>query len=177
MISIMVTDKDIRFMQVALEMARSALSKGEFPVGCVIADNARVVSRGHRTGTSGGPGNEIDHAEINALRVLNDIEPAVDRSTLSIYCTMEPCLMCFSAILLSGISRIIFAYEDIMGGGTQSDRSGLAPLYRDTQVTVLSGVLRQPSLELFRQFFSTSGNTYWADSELCRYTLEQMQSR
>jgi len=177
MISNTVANNDIHFMKVALEMAQTALAKGEFPVGCVIADPTGVVSRGHRTGTSGGPGNEIDHAEINALRVLNEFEPTIDRSTLSIYCTMEPCLMCFSAILLSGIPRIIFAYEDVMGGGTQGDRSGLTPLYRDAQVTVLSGVLRQPSLELFRQFFSASGNTYWADSELCRYTLDQAQSR
>jgi tRNA(adenine34) deaminase len=43
--------------------------------------------------------------------------PDIDRSTVTMYCTMEPCLMCFSAILLSGIGRIVYAYEDVMGGG------------------------------------------------------------
>ncbi|MCB2147032.1 MAG: nucleoside deaminase [Deltaproteobacteria bacterium] len=157
----------------ALDLARTALAEGEFPVGCVIADGDNVVARGHRTGTTAGSGNEIDHAEINALRHLSGDMPDGDRSTLTLYCTMEPCLMCFSAIVLSGIVRIVYAYEDVMGGGTGCDRSKLPPLYRDAQLTVISGVLRENSLALFRQFFADSGNPYWADSLLSRYTLNQ----
>lgn len=170
------TETDILFMNAALEMAQTALAKGEFPVGCVIADASTVVARGHRTGTAAGADNEIDHAEINALRTLNHVQSDIDRSQLSIYCTMEPCLMCFSAIILSGIPRIVYAYEDVMGGGTRCDRSGLAPLYRDARMTVVAGTLRMPSLKLFQQFFSLPGNTYWADSQLCRYTLRQSHS-
>ena len=119
---------DTVFMSAALGLAQTALADGEFPVGCVIADDEIEVARGHRTGTAAGSVNEIDHAEINALRRLSDDMPDIDRSRLTIYCTMEPCLMCFSAILLSGIGRIVYAYEDVMGGGTGCDRSGLAPL-------------------------------------------------
>lgn len=165
--------KDVRFMTAALDMARDALARGEFPVGCVIADDTAVVIRTHRMGTAAGGGNEIDHAEINALRHLSEVRPLPDISRLCIYCTMEPCLMCFAAIVLSGIPRIVYAYEDVMGGGTRSDRSGMAPLYRDAGVTVVPGVLRSSSLRLFQRFFATSGNTYWADSPLCRYTLGQ----
>jgi tRNA(adenine34) deaminase len=100
----------------------------------------------------------------------------MDRSRLTIYCTMEPCLMCFSAIMLSGIGRIVYAYEDVMGGGTGCDRSTLSPLYRDTHLTVVAGVLREKSLSLFQRFFADSGNPYWADSLLSRYTLNQPTS-
>ncbi len=165
--------KDAVFMTEALGLAQMALADGEFPVGCVIADGDSVVARGHRTGTAAGSGNEIDHAEINALRHLSSDMPDVDRSTLTLYCTMEPCLMCFSAIVLSGIIRIVYAYEDVMGGGTGCDRSGLPPLYRNAQLTVISGVLRENSLALFQQFFADSGNPYWADSLLSHYTLNQ----
>lgn len=167
---------DTVFMSAALGLAQTALANGEFPVGCVIADGAIEVSRGHRTGTAAGSINEIDHAEINALRRLSDGMPAIDRSTLTIYCTMEPCLMCFSAILLSGIGRIVYAYEDVMGGGTGCDRTGLPPLYRNAQLTVISGVLRTDSLLLFKQFFADPANPYWADSLLSRYTLAQTAS-
>ena len=168
-----VSVKDTVFMTAALDLAQTALADGEFPVGCVIADGDTVVAQGHRTGTAAGSGNEIDHAEINALRHLYGAMPDIDRSRLTIYCTMEPCLMCFSAILLSGIGRIVYAYEDVMGGGTECDRSGLPPLYRDAQLTVISGVLRENSLALFQRFFVDSGNPYWADSLLSRYTLDQ----
>jgi len=171
-----VSAADTVFMSAALGQAQTALADGEFPVGCVIADEEVEVARGHRTGTAPGSVNEIDHAEINALRRLSDDVPDVDRSTLTIYCTMEPCLMCFSAILLCGIGRIVYAYEDVMGGGTGCDRSGLPPLYRNAQLTVISGVLRTNSLLLFKQFFADPVNRYWADSLLSRYTLAQALS-
>ena len=167
-------DTDTQMMIEALALARQALSDGEFPVGCVIAAGDTIVARGSRTGTSTGPGNEIDHAEINAIRQLNRSHPNLDRSTLAIYSTMEPCLMCFSAILLSGITRIVYAYEDVMGGGTGCDRSGLPPLYRDARLTVTADVLRERSLALFHRFFADSGNPYWSGSLLCRYTLNQL---
>ncbi|MDX2451673.1 MAG: nucleoside deaminase [Desulfosarcina sp.] len=160
-------------MTAALDLAQTALADGEFPVGCVIANSDTVVARGQRTGTAAGSGNEIDHAEINALRRLCGTGPHLDRSKLTIYCTMEPCLMCFSAVVLSGIGRIVYAYEDVMGGGTECDRSAWPPLYRDAQLTVIAGVLRANSLVLFQRFFTDSGNPYWADSLLSRYTLDQ----
>lgn len=165
--------KDTVFMETALDLAQSALARGEFPVGCVIADGDTVVAQGRRTGTAAGSANEIDHAEMHALRCLYDTRPTLDRSTLSIYCTMEPCLMCFAAIILSGIGRIVYAFEDVMGGGTGCDRSGWSPLYRDARLTVVPGVLRMRSLTLFKRFFAASGNPYWADSRLSRYTLDQ----
>jgi len=167
------TNVDARMMAEALKMAAQALDQGEFPVGCVITERDNVLARGQRTGTATETGNEIDHAEINALRQLGLIAPHVDRSRLVLYSTMEPCLMCFAAIMLSGIGRIVYAYEDAMGGGTGCDRSAMAPLYRDAQLTVTAGVLREQSLVLFRRFFEASGSAYWADSLLCRYTLDQ----
>jgi len=169
--------KDADWMRAALDLARSALADGEFPVGCVIADGETVVARGHRTGTTAGSGNEIDHAEMNALRRLYGDAADIDRSKLTIYCTMEPCLMCFSAIVLSGIGRVVYAYEDVMGGGTGCDRSALPSLYRGAQLTVISGVLRADSLMLFQRFFNDSVNGYWADSLLSRYTLNQHVSQ
>lgn len=165
-------------MAEALILAEEALDCGEFPVGCVIADREAVVARGHRTGTVAGAGNEIDHAEINALRQLCQMETNLaatnhDRSALTLYATMEPCLMCFSAILLSNVQRIVYAYEDVMGGGTGLDRSSLPPLYRDARLTVIPGVLREESRLLFRRFFAASGNAYWADSPLSRHVLSQ----
>jgi tRNA(adenine34) deaminase len=164
---------DTGFMKAALDLARTALSGGEFPVGCVIATTDRVVASGQRSGTTGGTENEIDHAEINALRALWGDMPHVEYSGLTVYCTMEPCLMCFAAIVVSGIKRIVYAYEDVMGGATQCDRSSWPPLYRDAQLTVIPGVLRKNSLALFQRFFANAGNPYWADSLLSRYTLDQ----
>ncbi|MDA8405164.1 MAG: deaminase, partial [Desulfobacteraceae bacterium] len=97
---------DAWLMGQALRQAKQALSAGEFPVGCVIADEKNILAVGLRQGTSGGQANETDHAEIVALRRLVDAAGNKTAGPLSVYCTMEPCLMCFGAILISGIHRI-----------------------------------------------------------------------
>lgn len=164
---------DDKCMALALKAAEVALALGEFPVGCVIMRGADVVVTGARRGTGDGGkrASELDHAEILALRSLESMD--IDREELTLYCTMEPCLMCFAAIMLSGIKKVVFAYEDVMGGGAMCDRSSLSPLYCDCGIRVISGVMRGKSLDLFYRFFSDPENVYWKGSLLEQYTLEQ----
>jgi len=164
------------FMETALAEARNALENGEFPVGCVMVHNGAVVARGQRQNSgaeAGRPANEIDHAEVLALRELLTHHPQVPPGEVTVYATLEPCLMCYATLLISGIRTIVYAYEDAMGGGTGIRLSELTPLYREMQVTVIPHVLRRQSLALFKQFFRASGNDYLGDTLLARYTLEQ----
>lgn len=163
------------FMEQALEQARNAFDQGQFPVGCVIVQDDRVIASGARTGTSGDLSffSEIDHAEIRALKALESLDIRFIPERAVLFCTMEPCLMCFAAILLTGIRTLVFAYEDVMGGGTGLYREHLTPLYRDAQITIVSHVLRKKSLDLFYNFFNKEANLYWKDSLLELYTLDQ----
>jgi len=162
-----------RFMTLAITQAKAALDRGEFPVGCVIVGDNAVIATGARQGTAAGGINETDHAEMVALRRLEAAGPAADRSPLAVYCTMEPCLMCFGAILIAGIGTLVWAYEDAMGGGTRCDRSTMTPLYRDRRITIVPGILRTESLALFKTFFRNPDNPYRAGSLLAEYTLAQ----
>lgn len=164
---------DHRFMRQALLQARQALDAGEFPVGCVIVHGNRIVACGARRGTRAARPNEIDHAEITALRALEAAAPAPAHEDLVAYCTMEPCLMCFAALTLNRIGKVVYAYEDVMGGGTACDFTKLPPLYRRLKPQVLGGVLRAESLALFQAFFADPANAYWHGSRLALYTAEQ----
>lgn len=161
------------YMQFALNQARTALANGEFPVGCILVSNDAVVAQGRRSHSRNKETNELDHAEITALRDLLEKEPEIDRATIIAYSTMEPCLMCYATLILNGVTRIVYGYEDAMGGGTNLDLSQLPPLYRDMQVSITPHVLRTESLQLFKDFFSDPQNNYWQDSFLARYTLRQ----
>ena len=162
------------FMGKALELARNAFEKGEFPVGCVMVCREKVVVSGARLGTTTGNGkNELDHAEMVALRRLIDLEEPVNHGDVTVYCTMEPCLMCYAALMLAGIGRVVFAYEDVMGGGSAVELSRLKPLYKNSTITVVGGVRRTESLSLFHAYFSNPANHYWKDSLLAEYTLAQ----
>lgn len=162
-------------MALALAQAQSAYDDGQFPVGCVIVQDDAVIASGARSGTAGEISffSEIDHAEIRALKALEGFGEGFRPKDAVLYCTMEPCLMCFSAILLSGIKTVVFAYEDVMGGGTGVDLNTAGPLYRNTGVRIIPHVLRQKSLDLFYKFFNKEHNLYWKDSLLSAYTLEQ----
>jgi tRNA(adenine34) deaminase len=168
-----VAEDHVYYMQHALRLAKQALEEGEFPVGCIMVYNGRVIAQGQRVGTRQASPGELDHAEIIALRQLESLNEPVDRSRIKLYATLEPCMMCFGALLISGIGTIVYAYEDAMGGATACDRRKLPVLYRDSAVRIIPGISRQQSLELFRAFFSDPHLDYWRDSHLARYTLSQ----
>ena len=162
------------YMQLALEEAGKALAAGEFPVGCVMVHDGSVVSKGKRINSRAPDDNELDHAEILALRDLTAKHPEIERNSIVVYSTMEPCLMCYTTLLLNGIRTFVYAYEDVMGGGTNLDLQNLSPLYRGMKVTVTGQILRRRSMELFHAFFTNQDNTYWQGSPLAHYTLAQL---
>ncbi|CAK8711634.1 Nucleoside deaminase [Candidatus Electrothrix laxa] len=168
--------EDEKFMRQALIEARQALDAGEFPVGCVLVQDCEIIGRGHRQNSEGASTNEIDHAEMVTLRSLLAEQPRINCRDITVYSTMEPCLMCYSTLLLSGVRRFVWAYEDMMGGGTNLPLHQLAPLYQDMQIEVelVPDVLRKESLSLFACFFK--GYSYHQDSLLAEYTLAQYQS-
>lgn len=159
------------FMAEAIAEARLALASGDFPVGCVLVADDAIVGRGRRKNSGEGARNELDHAEVDTLRRLIKSSPGFDCTRLTVYSTMEPCLMCFSTMLLSGIRTYVWAYEDIMGGGTSLPLHQLNPLYVQMDVELVPGVLRQSSLKLFQDFFRKY--SYWEESMLSEYTLAQ----
>jgi tRNA(adenine34) deaminase len=163
-----------KYMREALLEAREALAAGEFPVGCVMVHEEKIVSRGRRINSRAPDDNELDHAEIMALRKLLAQHPEIERSQIVVYSSMEPCLMCYVTLILNGIRSIVYAYEDVMGGGTSLDLKELSPLYREMSITITPRILRKDSLEIFKTFFADQNNIYWQGSPLANYTLDQI---
>ncbi|WP_291348536.1 nucleoside deaminase [Desulfobacula sp.] len=167
------------YMELALEQAQKAFDKGEFPVGCVIVQTGKVIASGARKGTTQDKPifSEIDHAEMRALKYLETIDTQFEPEKSILFSTMEPCLMCFGAIILSGIKKIVYAYEDPMGGGTTCDLKKLPSLYQKCGIAIVPGVLRQKSLDLFYNFFNKEDNLYWKNSYLETYTRDQKREQ
>jgi len=166
-------------MKKALRLAEKALKAGEFPVGCVIVYDDRVISTGARISTAPDSTNELDHAEITALRGLAKIDNntyeksdlKIDKNRITLFSTLEPCLMCYGAILINGISKIVYAYEDPDGGGTGCDLASLAPLYKNIKPDIIADIMRKESLELFKAYFLNKNNKYLRETFFADYTL------
>ena len=160
-----------KYMALALNEAKEALAAGEFPVGCVIVDDNGIICTGKRDKSIDH--NEMEHAEIMALRSLLKNHRDRMMNSLRIYCTMEPCLMCFSTLILNNVKNIIYGFEDVMGGGTSLELERLSPLYREMKIDIVPGVLRKQCLMLFKEFFQDRKTDYLKGTLLARYTLNQ----
>ncbi len=189
---------DATLMQHAILLGKNALSNGEFPVGCVIVAGSEIIAEGARASSTRDNLNEVDHAEIIALK--NAYEhvggwPA-KVGPLTCYVTLEPCLMCLGALLINGVRRIVFGYEDVMGGAGRVDFSsniswrnykdckdyivdtkeerGLFTqqyIYDGSQIVITGGFLRQSCLRLFKDFFKDNKSSYLKGTLLEAYTL------
>ena len=78
------------FMVKALDQAKKALAAGEFPVGCVMVHQDKILATGSRKGTAGDFPNEIDHAEMIALKHLIDLKVNMDKNRIVLFTTLDP---------------------------------------------------------------------------------------
>lgn len=96
---------DVAFMEMAIEEARVAASRGERPFGCVIVGpDLTVLSR---AGGSETPIDPTRHSEIEAIRAACGVRDSLLREC-TLYSTHEPCLMCIGAINHAKLSRVVW---------------------------------------------------------------------
>jgi tRNA(adenine34) deaminase len=143
---------DEQFMQAALDEAREAARRGEVPVGAVVVVEGRIVSRaGNRTITDCDP---TAHAEIVALREAAKTVGNYRMSAATLYVTIEPCAMCAGAMIQARIDRLVYGADDPKGGAVRSCFSILQDPQLNHSVEVVSGVSRNESAALLKDFFS-----------------------
>lgn len=108
---------DEKFMKIAIEKAVKGIKTGQTPFGACIVKDDEVISCAHSV-----VWDTIDitaHAEIHAIREACKKLNTIHLSGCTIYSTVEPCPMCFSAIHWARISRIVFGarIEDAFKSG------------------------------------------------------------
>src|SRR4029079_15480344 len=90
-------NSDIDFMRLALEAARGAEAAGEVPVGAVLAQGDAILAvTPHRPIARHDP---TPHPEIEALRAGGRALGSYRLGGTTLYVTLEPCVMCASAIV------------------------------------------------------------------------------
>jgi tRNA(adenine34) deaminase len=121
--------KDEGFMRRAIELALLAEEEGNLPVGAVITLEDQIVAEG-RSAVWVPDFDATRHAEMEALRAVPKKlwESAKD---MTLYTSLEPCLMCFGSILLHRIGTVIFGAADDYGGAN-SVRAELPPFFHDS---------------------------------------------
>lgn len=128
---------DYQFMQRAIELALLAETEGNLPIGAVIVLEDQIIAEGRNT-IWAPKYDATRHAEMEALRNVPQ-DQWDSAASMVIYTTLEPCLMCFSSILLHKIGGIVFGSFD-NNGGASPVFSHLPPYFQmRMQDTVWSG--------------------------------------
>ncbi len=101
---------DIDFMRLALEQASLARARGEIPVGAVLVRGEAVVATGANCPIA--TSDPTAHAEIEALRAGGRALGSYRLTDTTLYVTLEPCVMCASAIVHARVRRVVFGTWD-----------------------------------------------------------------
>lgn len=141
-----------QYMREALRLAGQALSAGEVPVGCVIADETgKIISRSENTRERSR--SALGHAELSAIdeacRARGDWR--LDGCTL--FVTLEPCPMCAGAILNARIPRVVYGAREERFGSCGS----VVDLFTENygfHPAVYKGVLEDECAGLMKRFFA-----------------------
>jgi tRNA(adenine34) deaminase len=145
-------DRDDHFMGKALQEARLGLAAEEVPVGAVlVGEDGLVLAQAHNFPLA--LNDPTAHAEILALRQAAEILGNYRLPGVTLYVTMEPCLMCTGALIYARIRRLVFGAPDPKAGACVS-------LYRipedprlNHHLEVRGHVREAECRELVQQFF------------------------
>jgi len=143
---------DEYFMREALKEARKALELDEVPVGAVIVCHDRIIGRGHNLTER-----LVDvtaHAEMQAFTAASNYLGAKYLDECTLYVTLEPCIMCASAIVHARVERVVFGAWDPKAGGAGSIADVFSIPQLNHRVDVFGGVLAEECGATLRNFFA-----------------------
>ncbi len=105
------SDTDRKFLRLAYEEALAGYNEGGCPIGSVLAEGSRLVSRGRNQRVQ--KGDPIAHGEMDALRNAGRQK---SYRAMTIYTSLSPCMMCSGTIIQFGIPRAIIGENTNFGG-------------------------------------------------------------
>lgn len=147
-----VSERDRRYMALALEAAESARAAGEVPVGAVLVQGDEVISSGFNHPIGGH--DPSAHAEMIALRAAAQALHNYRLPGCELYVTLEPCLMCAGAIMHARIARVVFGARDPKTGACGSVVDAFANRQLNHHTQVAGGVLATECGNALKSFFA-----------------------
>jgi tRNA(adenine34) deaminase len=142
---------DEQFMREALSLAARGAARGEVPVGAVVVIGGAIVGRGWNCPIESH--DPTAHAEIIALREAAAAAGNYRLVGATLYCTLEPCVMCAGALVAARVERLVFGTRDLRFGGVRSKFRIADSGTLNHTVEVVEGVLAVECVELLRGFF------------------------
>lgn len=94
-------------MEMAIKEAKKSIIKGDIPVGCIIVENDKIISKAHNTREQ--KHKITGHAEINAIEKACKKKKTWHLTECELYTSLEPCKMCIEIIKQARIKKVYYA--------------------------------------------------------------------
>ena len=138
------------FMEEAIKLALVAAERDEVPVGAVCVRNGEIISAAYNTREESKCATH--HAEILAIERACAALGGWRLPGVTLYVTMEPCVMCGGAIINSRIERVVYGAKDhrfgAFGSALDINEAGL-----NHKPEVVGGVLGDRCAEILSSYF------------------------
>lgn len=141
------------YMDIALQEAEAAATRGEVPVGAVIVSPQGdiVTQAGNRTREWHDP---TAHAEVVAIRAACTKLGQERLTGYDLYVTLEPCPMCAAAISNARIARLYYGAGDVKSGGVAQGPRVFSHAQCHHAPEVYDGISAEASEVLLKDFFA-----------------------
>ena len=143
--------KENDFMQLALSEAEKAYKKNEIPIGAIIVKNDKVVAKAYNCREK--KQNAIFHAESLAIFKACKKLKSWRLDDCDIYITLEPCLMCFGAILNARIKNIYYGASATEGNGIKNIIKDLNSPILNHKPNIVGGIEKKKCETILKSFF------------------------
>jgi tRNA(adenine34) deaminase len=142
-----------KWMRYALREAEKAYSENEIPVGCIIIFHNTIIAKSYnRVETLKDP---TAHSEIQAITSAAEYLNSKQLLGCSMYVTLEPCVMCAGAIVLSKIENLYFGSFDPKSGACGSTLDITHNKIMNHKCKVYGGILDSECGEILKSFFKS----------------------
>lgn len=149
--SITCQNDDERFMLEALKEAWKAFVDGEVPIGACLVKENRIIARGYNQVES--LKDATAHAEMLCITAGEAACDSWRLQNTTLYCTIEPCIMCAGAIFLSRIPTLVWGAPDIRHGANGSFVNLFEEKHPTHTVEIRQGILQEYAASLMKEFF------------------------
>lgn len=142
--------EDEKYMEEAIKLALLAAERDEVPVGAICVRDGKIISSAFNTREESKCATH--HAEILAIEAACRALGGWRLPGVTLYVTMEPCVMCAGAIINSRIERVVYGARDhrfgAFGSALDINEAGL-----NHRPEVVGGVLGERCAEILSSYF------------------------
>ena len=146
-------NEDEKWMQIAIQEAIKAKKEGEVPVGAVLVKDGLLIAKAHNQPIS--KNDATAHAEIQLIRVAGKELQNYRLNGSTLFVTLEPCAMCFGAMVHARVKRIVYGAHDPKTGACGSSEDLTNSNCFKHKINITGGVSEKKCSQLLQTFFKS----------------------